>query len=165
LLEGCPIVGSRIPDRLLVACGSFDAGLSGARVARAIARGLQAGGLPEPDLCALDEGAEHEPGEGDEVSELQLLRGRLERLDFDMRLHRARALIIAAARLEERTLAGSMTFEVATRARQGGIPAYAVTAQNTLSGFDGRILDLQLILEAATASALTSAGRRLARVV
>jgi len=77
----------------------------------------------------------------------------------------ARAVIVGARRLDERTLAGSVTFEIAARARQGGVPAYAVTGENALNGFDARMLDLQLILEARTARALTAAGRKLAKVV
>ena len=60
------------------------------------------------------------------------------------------------------TLAGSVAFEIATRARQGGVPAYAVTAENALERFDARILDLQLILQARSRDALVAAGRELA---
>jgi hypothetical protein len=180
LLEGCRIVTFCIPDRLLVASGPFGAalpaaglpaaglpaaGLPAARVAAAIARGLQAGGLPEPDLCPIEEwdGAKGDAGEA--TRGLQDLRGLLDALDFDARMRRARAVIIAAERLREPTLAGSVTFEIATRARQGGVPAYAVTAENALDAFDARILDLQLILEARSARSLAAAGRRLARLV
>jgi glycerate kinase len=74
-------------------------------------------------------------------------------------------VVIAAARLDERTLAGSPAFEIAIRARQSGVPAYAVTAHNGLGAFDARMLDLQLVLEASDARALSAAGRRLAAVV
>ena len=57
-----------------------------------------------------------------------------------------------------------VTFEIATRARQRGVPAYAVTAANELNAFDARILDLQLILMARDVPALVSAGRKLAEV-
>lgn len=160
----------RIPDRLLVASGPFGAGLPAARVAAAIGRGLQAGGLSEPDLCPIEEwdGAERDAGEA--TRGLQDLRGLLDALDFDARMRRARAVIIAAQRLREQTLAGrsligSVTFEIATRARQAGVPAYAVTAENALDAFDARILDLQIVLEASGARALTAAGRKLARLV
>ena len=85
------------------------------------------------------------------------------RCDFDARMRRARAVVLAEWRLEERTLAGSPAFEIATRARQAGVPAYALTATNGLSPFDARILDLQAILEASTPRALQAAARRLAR--
>ena len=74
-------------------------------------------------------------------------------------------MIVAAERLRERTLAGSVTFEIATRARQGGVPAYAVTRENTLDAFDARVLDLQAILEARSRKALVSAGLELAALV
>jgi len=77
----------------------------------------------------------------------------------------ARAVVVGAPRLHERTLAGSVTFEIATRARQSGVPAYAVTAENALEPFDARILDLQLVLRAGSSSALAAAGRRLASIV
>ena len=77
----------------------------------------------------------------------------------------ARAVILGEQRLRERTLAGSVTFEIASRARQAGVPAYAVTAQNRLDSFDARILDLQVILEASGPRALERAGRRLAELL
>ena len=80
-------------------------------------------------------------------------------------MRRARAVVIATERLRETTLAGSVTFEIATRARQGGVPAYAVTGANALDAFDARILDLQLILPARSRAALMTAGRKLAELV
>jgi glycerate kinase len=142
------------PDRLLLASGPFGPGLSAARVTSAIARGVRAGGLPEPDLCPIPP-CETEDGIGELLDEL----------DFDARMRRARAVIIGDRRLEERTLSGSMTFEIATRARQGGVPAYAVTAENALGVFDARILDLQVILQAGSTRALAAAGRKLAGLV
>jgi glycerate kinase len=156
LLEGCPIVASITPPRhLLIASAAFGPRLSASAVAAAIARGVQDGGLPEPDLLPLEPVDERA---GD-------VRALLDGMDFDARMRRARAVVIAAARLEERTLAGSLTFEIATRARQSGVPAYAVTAENRLDAFDARILDLQVILEARGARSLEVAGRKLADVV
>jgi glycerate kinase len=143
-----------IPDRLLLASGPFGPGMSAARVVSAIGRGVRAGGLPEPDLCPIP------PCEIDGG-----MRELLDALDFDARMRRARAVIIGDQRLEERTLAGSVTFEIATRARQGGVPAYALTAENALDEFDARILDLQVILEASGTRALVAAGRKLAGLV
>jgi hypothetical protein len=77
----------------------------------------------------------------------------------------ARAVVVAVERLGEATLAASPTFEIATRARQAGVPAYAITAANGLDAFDARILDLQLILEASGRRALAAAARRLAGVL
>jgi glycerate kinase len=142
LLEGCPIVSSHTHclQRLLVVSGDFGVELPAARVAAAIVRGLRAGGLPEPDRCPLEPDAGATP------------RALLDALDFDARMLAARAVILAAEpRLREQTLAGSVSFEIATRARQSGVPAYAVTAANELAGFDARILDLQMIRPAAPA--------------
>jgi glycerate kinase len=140
-----------IPSRLLIVAGPFDR-LTPEQVAAAIARGVLAGGLPEPDIftlgCEADEPREHLDAGG-----------------FDARMRAARAVVVAVARLDETTLAASSAFEVATRARQGGVPAYAVTAANGLDAFDARILDLQLILEARGRRGLAAAGRRLAGVV
>ncbi len=144
-----------IPQCLLVAGGSFGPRLPAESVLAAIARGLRAGGRSELDLCPLDRCP---PGSGN-------VRAQLELLDFDARMRRARAVIVAAERLERPTLAASVTFELATRARQGGVPAYAITAANALDLLDARILDLQLILEARGARALALAGRRLAGLV
>jgi glycerate 2-kinase len=72
---------------------------------------------------------------------------------------------VALARLDEATLAGSPAFEVATRARQAGVPAYAIAAHSALDSFHARILDLQLVLRAGSSRSLSAAGRRLAAVV
>jgi len=141
-----------IPRRALIASGSFGEGLDASEVLTAIARGLQAGGSPEPDLCPLASAGERP----EDVAEL------LQASDFDRRMRASRAVIVCAERLHERTLEGSAVFEIATRARQGGVPAYAVTAENALDAFDARILDLQLILEAGTPRSLAAAGRKLA---
>jgi glycerate kinase len=150
LLEGCPIVISRT---VLIAAGAFDR-LSAQAVASAIARGLQARGL-QTDICPI--AAENElPAD---------VRALLDGVDFDARMRRARAVVLAESRLAERTLTASPAFEIATRARQGGVPAYAVTGENLLDAFDARILDLQVILQASSARALAAAGRRLAELV
>jgi len=137
---------------LVVVSGPFGATLGAEEVARAIGRGLVGAGQPEPDLCPIAD----EKGGTPDVGSL------LERLDFDVRMHRARAVVLAEPRLQEKTLRGSVTFEIATRARQGGVPAYAVVGENALEPFDARILDLQLILEASSGRALASAGKKLA---
>jgi glycerate kinase len=159
LLEGCPIVPSHtltvgIPHRLLLACEPFGPRLSGAAVAGAISRGIQEAGMPEPDVCVLSPEAQGALGP----------RSLLDDLGFDARMRSARAVVIAAARLHEATLAGSVAFEIATRARQGGVPAYAIAAENTLGAFDARILDLQLVLVAHGRQKLVAAGRELARL-
>jgi hypothetical protein len=172
-VEGCPIVARRtrrppptppswrgaggvgITQTLLLACAPLGAGLSPATVASSITDGIQEGGLPEPDVCLLGV-----PKGGDED-----FRRMLDELGFDARMRGARAVVVAAERLRERELAGSITFEIATRARQAGVPAYAVTRENALDAFDARVLDLQLILRARSRAGLVSAGRKLAEVV
>jgi glycerate kinase len=134
-----------IPETVLVAGEGFAGGLGAERVAAALARGLSRGGRADVEQCPLT--------------------GGLAALGFEARMLGSRAVVIAAARLDERTLAGSPAFEIATRARQAGVPAYAVTAHDGLDAFDARMLDLQLVLEARDARALASAGRRLAAVV
>jgi hypothetical protein len=158
LLEGCPIVTSLtdlIRRHALIVCGPFGPDLSAPQAVAAIARGLRAGGAPEPDSCPL-------PAVGGSAEEVRAL---LEEVGFDARMRSARAVIVVVARLQERTLAGSVTFEIATRARQGGVPAYAVTGENELDAFDTRILDLQVVLQARSRSALVAAGARLAALV
>ncbi len=132
----------------------------------ALARGLRASGALTVDVCPLpdvgtgqdDAVALTAPGAGDAGA-------LLDALDFDARMRAARAVVVATERLRERALAGSVTFEIATRARQGGVPAYAVTGENALERFDARILDLQLVLQAGSARSLAAAGRRLAALV
>ena len=144
-----------IPQAALIASGPFGDALSAERVALAIAQGLREGGAPEPDLCPI-------PVDRGHPSDVGAL---LEGLDFDVRMRRARAVILGERQLEERALRGSVAFEIATRARQAGVPAYAVTGSNALDRFDARILDLQVIIEASSRRALVAAGRRLAQVL
>jgi Glycerate kinase family len=144
-----------IPRSVLVASGPFGGEETAARVSECIARGLLAHGLAQPDLCPLP------TDEHDGPSTKRVLEG----LSFDSRMRAARAVIVGAERLDERTLVASFAFEIATRARQAGVPAYAVTATNLLDAFDARILDLQLILQARSPRALAAAGRKLAAVL
>jgi glycerate kinase len=144
-----------IPTRLLLACAPFGTRLSAEAVIAGLTRGLLEAGQPEPDACPLPA-----PGRLEEDA-----RALLDALGFDARMRRARAVVIGAERLEERTLAGSVAFEIATRARQSGVPAYAVTAEDELAAFDARILDLQVVLRASSQRALTLAGKKLAEIV
>jgi hypothetical protein len=139
--------------RVLLAAGALGR-LSSARVGAAIARGLQRAGLTAPDVLELP-GA---PAAGE-------LRELLTRERFDERLHRARCLIIATGRLSEDTLAASAAFELATRARQGGVPAYAIAGVCEIGAFDARVLDLQCVLRARTEPALVAAGATLASLL
>src|SRR5271166_2116212 len=146
------IVG--VPTRVLVATGPFGAALSAEQVAAAIDGGLRAGGLDPADLCPLDP-----------VAADGALRLQLDAVEFDTRMRRSRAVIIGAERLDQRTLAGSVAFEIATRARQGGVPAYAVARESSLGSFEARILDLGEILVAGDRRRLRVAGRKLALMI
>jgi glycerate kinase len=141
---------------MLVLAGSFSEGLNAERVAGAIGQGLTAQGAFACDLCPLEEALN---------TRTENPSKPLEEVDFDRRMRAARALVIACARLEDTTLTGSIAFEAATRARQSGVPAYAVTGRNTLDPFEARIVDLQVILEADTTRALSAAGRKLAALL
>lgn len=146
-----------ISRTVLVLAGNFGERRSADRVAAAIGRGLQADGRLECDLCPIEPDPHRSrPGEASMLLDL---------LDFDVRMRAARALVIARERLDDRALAGSVAFEAATRARQAGVPAYAVTGENALEEFEARILDLQVILQASTPRALSAAGGTLAGLV
>jgi glycerate kinase len=137
------------------------------RVAAAIGRGLHAGGLAEAELFPLTPKGEKATGVPNALP--AEVRNTLDALDFDAHLRRARAVIVAEGRFKKGThgprLIGSATFEIATRARQAGVPAYAVFAENTLGSFDARILDLQVVLQAGSTGALIAAGRKLAMLI
>jgi hypothetical protein len=142
-----------ISETVLVLAGPFGERLDAGRVAAAIARGLEADGLLKCDPCPL----EADLGvRADGASNL------LDEVDFDQRMRASRAVVIVCAHLDDRTLEGSIAFEAATRARQAGVPAYAVAARAELDPFEARIVDLQVILEASTPRTLSVAGRKLA---
>lgn len=132
-----------IPNTLLLAVCALGVDMPAERVGEALARGVLTGGMPEPDVCPIDDALP---------------------ADFDTRMRRARAVVLGADRLDRDTLRGSDVFEIATRARQAGVPAYAVTGMNELDAFDARVLDLQVILEARTPRGLAAAGAKLARL-
>jgi hypothetical protein len=147
-----------IPQTLLVVGTAFDERLDAERVSDAIALGLRDGGRPA-ETCPLELEPATATAPGPDIAAL------LASLDFDARMRSARAVVLAAPRLREDTLAPSVTFEIATRARQAGVPAYAVTGEDLLDSFDARILDLQTIVQARTHRSLRSAGRKLATLV
>lgn len=137
-----------IPDTLLLAVRAFGTDMPAERVAEMIAKGVRAAGMPAPDVCPIE----------DELP-----------ASFDVRMRRARAVVIGTRRLDRETLAtdrrsASDVFEIATRARQAGVPAYAVTGANELDAFDARMMDLQVILEARTVRGLAAAGTKLGRL-
>ena len=89
----------------------------------------------------------------------------LDRIDFDRRMLAARAVITGEGKLDEQSLAGKTVSEVATRARQSGVPCHAVAGRVELDAFGARILDLQAVIEAGTLTGLERAGRQLADLI
>jgi glycerate kinase len=89
----------------------------------------------------------------------------LDTLDFDRRMLAAHAVITGEGRLDDQSLVGKAVSEVATRARQAGVPCHAVVGSNRLDRFGARILDLQTVTEAGTIRQLRATGRRLARII
>ncbi len=159
-----------IPDTLLVAVCRFGPDLPAERAAEAIANGVLAAGKPKPDLCPIEDDLDgaHASAAGTSAGAGRTgagtLSASLNAIDFDARLKRARAVIVGSGLLSRETLPGSPVFEIATKARQAGVPAYAVTAHNDLDPFDARMLDLQVVLEANGPRELSAAGRRLAEI-
>lgn len=147
--------GAMLPSAVLVASGGLGARLPAERAVDALATGLRAGGRTDIDRCPIPAGETRGAG----------LDALLASVDFDARLRAARALVIGAHELSERTLAGSVAFELATRARQGGVPAYAVTREDGLGAFGARLLDLQVLLGARSAAELERAGSTLAALL
>jgi glycerate kinase len=89
----------------------------------------------------------------------------LDAVGFDGRMRSARAVVTGEGKLDQQSLAGKAVSEVATRARQGGVPCYAVVGRRELDSFGMRILDLQAVLEAGTVSELENAGRTLVKLI
>lgn len=89
----------------------------------------------------------------------------LDAVGFDVRMRAARAVVTGEGRLDRQSLAGKALSEVATRARQAGVPCDAVVGSRTLDAFEARILDLQRVLEASTLAEMEAAGRRLAELL
>jgi glycerate 2-kinase len=86
----------------------------------------------------------------------------LEAVGFDRRMRAARAVVTGEGRLDRQSLAGKAVSEIATRARQAGVPCYAIVGQRALDAFGTRMLDIQAVLEAGTLVEIEAAGRRLA---
>jgi glycerate 2-kinase len=63
---------------------------------------------------------------------------------FDARARDSFAVVTGEGRLDEQTLGGKAVFEVATRARQAGVPCYAVVGSDRLDAFGRRLLSLEV---------------------
>jgi len=82
----------------------------------------------------------------------------LDALDFDARMRAARAVIVGEGRIDEQTLQGKIAGEIATRARQAGVPCFAIVGTSELDAFGARMLDLQRVLEATDLDAIAAAA-------
>ena len=89
----------------------------------------------------------------------------LRALDADARMRASRALVVGEGRLDATTLDGKIAGELATRARQGGVPCHAIVGSDALDRFGRRMIDLQTVREAPTIAALEDAGEALAAFV
>ncbi|HVF77116.1 MAG TPA: glycerate kinase [Solirubrobacteraceae bacterium] len=89
----------------------------------------------------------------------------LEELGFDARMRAARAVIVGEGRLDRATLEGRVAGEIATRARQAGVPCHAIVGEDAIDRFDARILDLQAILSASAVAEIEAAGEALAAYI
>jgi glycerate kinase len=86
-------------------------------------------------------------------------------LDFDARMRAARAVIVGEGRIDEQTMQGKIAGEIATRARQAGVPCFAIVGTSELDAFGARMLDLQRVLEATDLDAIAAAASSLAGVL
>lgn len=89
----------------------------------------------------------------------------LDEVGFDARMRSARAVVTGEGTLDVQSLVGKVVAEVATRARQSGVPCHAVVGTRELDSMGARILDLDRVLEASTLAELEAAGRALADVL
>ncbi len=85
--------------------------------------------------------------------------------ELERALREARALIVLAPALRGALAPSTRFFELATRARQGGVPAFAVVGEDDGDPFAARILDLQRVLEARSAPAARRAGGTIAALL
>jgi glycerate kinase len=89
----------------------------------------------------------------------------LDAVDFDRRMRAARAVVTGEGTLDQQSLAGKLVSEVATRARQTGVPCHAIVGALELDSFGTRVLDLQAVLAASKPREISAAARRLAEVI
>ena len=68
----------------------------------------------------------------------------LDTVGFDALAHDAFAVVTGEGRLDRQTLGGKLVFEVATRARQGGVPCYAVVGRDDLEPFERHMMNLEV---------------------
>jgi glycerate kinase len=89
----------------------------------------------------------------------------LDQVDFPARMRASRAVITGEGTLDRQTLLGKAVGEVATRARQGGVPCHAIVGRMEMTEFDARILDFESVTEASSAAAVADAAEQLVTVL
>lgn len=89
----------------------------------------------------------------------------LERVGFDARMAAARAVVTGEGSLDHQTLLGKAVGEVATRARQSGVPCHAIVGRRGMTEFEARILDFESVTKAGTARAISKAAAALVPVL
>jgi glycerate 2-kinase len=92
----------------------------------------------------------------------------LEAVAFDALAHDAFAVVTGEGRLDEQTIGGKLLFEVATRARQGGVPCYAVVGTDDIDAFEHRLMNIEVEAAArngriASVREIEQAAQRVAR--
>jgi glycerate kinase len=85
----------------------------------------------------------------------------LEQVDFPARMLASRAVITGEGSLDRQTLLGKAVGEVATRARQAGVPCHAIVGQMGMTEFDARILDFESVVKAGSAKEIAAAAEGL----
>jgi glycerate kinase len=85
----------------------------------------------------------------------------LDALHFDQRMRDSSAVITGEGRLDFQTLEGKLVGEIGTRARQAGVPLYAVVGRDDLDDFGKRMIDLQQVRQASTLEEMEAAGEAL----
>ncbi len=85
----------------------------------------------------------------------------LDQVGFNPRMTSARAVITGEGSLDRQTLLGKAVGEVATRARQSGVPCHAIVGQMGMTEFDARILDFESWTDATTLDAISTAAAAL----
>ena len=89
----------------------------------------------------------------------------LDMVNFDTRMRAARAVVTGEGKLDEQSLAGKLVSEIATRARQRGVPCHAIVGTRELDSFGLRVLDLQAVLEASSVAEIEAAAGELAALI
>src|SRR5262249_16836691 len=87
----------------------------------------------------------------------------LDAVEFDRRTLACRTVITGEGKLDAQSLVGKLVSEIATRARQRGVPCDAVCGVRELDAMGARMPDLERIFEATTLAELPPWSDRLRR--